>query len=140
MKRSTRWRDRLTVPAVVGLLVLGAACNSRGGRVSVKGTVTVDGRPLAKGVIVFVPEGGEPGQTLLSAEVVDGRFELPARFEPKSGTYRVQITAARQTGRWVDGVAEIKETLPAKFHEKSTLTVDLRPGGEDLTLDLNSKG
>jgi hypothetical protein len=121
------------------VLLAAAGCDTDAGRVKVKGTVTFDGKPLPKGVIVFAPEGGDGGRVLASVEVVDGQFEMPAKHEPKPGPYKVLINSAQQTGRWVNGLPELKEVLPAKYHEKSTLTADLRPGENVLTFDLKSK-
>ena len=71
-----------------------------GGRQAIEGTVTLDGKPLEKGQITFVPQGDTKGPTA-GAEIVGGKFAIPAAGGPLAGKFRVEITAARPGGRKV---------------------------------------
>jgi hypothetical protein len=101
-------------------------------REAVSGTVTLDGKPLSGAVIQFVPnDPNTPGGT--SAEIGDGKFELPVGQGPVAGTYRVVITT--RMGPEVDasqppGEAPKpkKDPIPAKYNTKSTLTAEVKAG------------
>ena len=101
-------------------------------RQPLKGTVTVDGKPLRQGSITFRPQPGTRGPTA-GANVVDGRFEI----DPKGGTFvgrfRVEINAMRpnrnrkvvneMTGEVSEGW---EQYLPPRYNTQSELEADVR--------------
>ncbi|MEX0820469.1 MAG: hypothetical protein WD070_12785 [Pirellulaceae bacterium] len=82
----------LTLPTM-GLILVLAGCG--GGddpfeRVAVEGTVTVDGQPLDRGTIRFIPTATTPGpKTTLN--IRDGQFEGDSANGPVPGTHRIEI-------------------------------------------------
>ena len=70
MTRDRQGRLARRVSCVALGLIFSLACGCGGGKGNVTGTVTVDGKPLPMGVIVFTPEKG----AAVSAEIVDGNF------------------------------------------------------------------
>jgi hypothetical protein len=99
----------------------------------VRGTVTVDGVPLAKGQIriLAVAEGGIG----TVGEIVDGAYDVPPERGPTAGAYRVEIVSFKPTGRRVrdpdtnEPVDELVNVLPARYHSASTLQIKYDPGG-----------
>ncbi len=89
---------------ILGAIVLGifSGCGNSGGRLPVSGSVTLDGVPLANGEIIFVPISGTKGPTA-AGEILAGKFKIPAAKGPIAGSYRVEITAERATGRKITG-------------------------------------
>lgn len=104
----------------------------------VNGIVSLDGKPLAKALVVFAPEAGRS-----SAGVTDsaGRYELQYLHNVKGaviGHHKVQITTYYEDE---DSVAALKakETIPARFNSKTTLTANVEDGEESIDFDLQSK-
>lgn len=88
-------------------------------RFPVSGTVTLDGKPLAKGLIYFktVSEG-----SLDALDIVDGKFQ----GEAEAGERRVEITALRPSPGGTPGMDAGEENfIPAKFNTNSTLTANV---------------
>jgi hypothetical protein len=110
----------------------------------IAGTVTLDGQPLKRGNILFQAEG-EGGKRAF-ADVADGRIYLNSAYHDLSpGRYRVEIRSPESTGRWITpspkepAVMETTELLPAKYHEQSELSIDLKAGENVLKFELQSK-
>ncbi|MBN2294923.1 MAG: hypothetical protein JXM70_21020 [Pirellulales bacterium] len=128
---------------VVALLsVLGCG---HGGRVSVEGTVTLDGKSLEKGQIQFSPLPGTGGPTA-GAKIVDGRFAIPVEGGPFSGKFRVKITQSGPTGRKkLDPrsntmVDEYTQLLPARYNTESKLEAEVTSSGpNEFEFALTSK-
>jgi hypothetical protein len=64
----------LAVGFLVFLLALTAGCGGPG-RGSVKGKITVQGKPLPRALITFLPEGGN--RDPVNAAIINGEFETP---------------------------------------------------------------
>jgi hypothetical protein len=87
-------------PFVCGLFIalvvsIGGCGDGRPVRVPVSGTVTIDGVPLIRGSIKFVPENGRPSFGTIGA---DGRFTLTCYNGADGavpGKHRVQVDANR---------------------------------------------
>ena len=52
--------------------------------------MTVDGAPMSKGVIKFVPASGVRGPEV-AADVTDGRFAFDTTNGPVAGEYKVEV-------------------------------------------------
>lgn len=120
----------LWLPVVAGC---GGAANSAH-RAAVKGEVTLDGKPLAKGAIKFAPLEGTSG-VVTGAPIEDGHFDLPAEIGAAVGWNRVEITAMKKTGKMVPdpfspGTKVEMETsaVAARFNTGSTLKLEVKPG------------
>ena len=118
--------------SVVCLLTL-CGCGGTGGRQSIEGTVTLDGQPLEKGQITFVPKQGTQGPTA-GAEIAGGKFTIPAAGGTFSGKFRVEITASHATGKKVTDhftgqlVDAYEQFIPAKYNTQSQLEADVKAG------------
>lgn len=90
----------------------------------VAGTVSVDGQPLAEGIVNF--KTTETG-ALETLNVRDGKFEGKA----KEGERRVEIYSFRTKTQDIGGMkAEVKENLiPAQYNLESKLTAKVTPAG-----------
>ncbi len=112
---------------------------------AVTGTVTYDGKPLASGNILFVPDVDASGKPLrgqaVQATITDGTYSLTAEAGPVVGSNKVQITATRKTGKFQESDGqkiEIEQQyLPAKYNSNTTLKQDITAGENtaDFTLD-----
>ena len=79
-----------------GMMVVFTGCgDGRPPRVPVSGTVVIDGQPLARGNIKFVPEGGRPSAGSIGK---DGKFTLTC-YDGNDGAipgmHRVQVASNR---------------------------------------------
>ena len=71
-----------------------ASCSSA--ERDVRGTVTVNGKPIEQGTISFQPGGNATGKGV-GAAINSGRFELPAKLP--TGNYNVTVEGFQKTGR-----------------------------------------
>ena len=115
-------------------------------RAAVAGSVTFDGRPLEQGSILFVPVEGVQG-IAAGGRIEHGQYRLSATDGPMAGRHRVEIRAARKTGKMVrtstvlrnETAAEIVELIPPRFNSASTLRVDIKPGDNTADFAVESK-
>jgi hypothetical protein len=128
----------------IGLLfcvVLVVACSQGPSTGTVSGAVTLDGQPLSKGHIDFTPLDGQ-GQTG-GVMIENGKFSGPVPV----AKMRVKIHATKPSGKkykaydtpdspWEEDVVE---ALPAKYNEKSDITLDVKRGRQTVNYDLQSK-
>ncbi len=123
-------------PPYMGLfcwaLLLLTGCSGDGRR-AVSGEVSLDGEAVSGGSIVFLPAGGDEGSKG-AAEIVDGKYAIPAEQGLPPGSYRVEIRWAKPTGKQVPSgdpgmmMDERAEAMPAKYNTASTLTVEIAAG------------
>lgn len=118
----------------------------------VKGTVTLDGKPLGDTEVVFYPDSGRPARGRTDAE---GKYELTyIRETPgtKVGHNRVEIAPSEEGG---DVEAEVaaatqgetpaakagkpgKPVIPERYNSKSELEADVKPGENTFDFKLES--
>jgi hypothetical protein len=134
--------------AVCGLIaVLWCAttigCDQGPQRLTVSGSVRLDGNPLATGSLLMTPVMKGP---VAGCDIKDGQFEMPQDRGPGPGEYRVEITAYRPTGKKVyDSDFNVStETLvpiiPARYNTESELTATVTLDTENhFKFDLKSK-
>jgi hypothetical protein len=126
--------------ALVGLWVL-TSCSSAPPRGIVSGEVTFDGQPVEDGTILFEPEGGQ-GQTA-GGPIKEGKYSA----EVPVGKMRVRINGNKKTGRRYKVydtpespvVDEVVELLPPKYNINSELTVEVKPGAQQIPFHLKSR-
>jgi hypothetical protein len=89
---STDWRSRAVHSVVIaGLVVLCfPACDSKGPRRPVSGTVSVEGVSVLLGSISFLPEAGHRGPPASTA-IVDGKYQFTTENGPTPGPHRVIV-------------------------------------------------
>jgi len=91
-------------------------------RVSVSGTVTLDGQPLDNAVILFVPFPEVNGPTA-SAGIVEGKFQLSTDAGPAAGKHRVQIESTDHGGIAPDDEAALAEMAAGKRKLPKTVKI-----------------
>ena len=117
--------------AIVLLSMLGCG---QSGRVSVEGTVTLDGQPLKNAQIQFHPLPGTAGPTA-GADIVDGKFAIPTSGGPFVGKFEVQIIKLGLTGKKVfdprsnSMIDEYIQILPTRYNAKSELEAEVAASG-----------
>jgi hypothetical protein len=97
--------------------------------VRVSGTLSVDGKPVSKGTVHFVPANGRPATGI----VEDGKFTLSTYKEGDgvvAGQNRISVEVVQEVPT-KDGDTTAKSLIPAKFTNPDTsgLQLDVRPGG-----------
>jgi hypothetical protein len=129
----------------VMLLVLSMApclggCTDKPAQSTVKGTITLDGQPLANGLIHFVAADG--GAQTAEAAIADGQYE--AVVPP--GEKRVEIRAPKITGqrKMYDtpdspSVDIVTELLPPRYNVDSTLKMTVADGEQEKSFELTVK-
>ncbi len=126
------------IPALV-LLVMALPCTgcSRPARPplgEVTGTVTLDGQPLPRALVTFVPIAG-PGRTSYAYTDSDGRYSLAYLRDITGadvGQHVVRITTVSEEFRG-------RERLPARYHAQSMLIATVEPGDNTHDFALTSK-
>jgi hypothetical protein len=98
-------------------------------RYPLAGEVTFEGQPIDLGSITFTPEG-DKGRTS-GGVITDGKYTVPEENGANAGTYRVQISWLKKTGRQLkdpesgEMYDERREALPDKLHKNSEMTVEV---------------
>lgn len=127
----------------------GAVSSPHGKRAGVRGRVFLDGKPLERATIVFVPVKGE--QTVVATGTVRaGAFEIPSEHGPLVGEMRVEIRS--ETLDFEEFEATRKEAgkksvppkvieIPARYNKRSKLTAKVSedPGHNQFQFLLESK-
>jgi hypothetical protein len=106
----------------------------------VKGTITLDGKPLPNARVVFAPLG-ERGGPAYAVSNNQGEYELHYTHEKKGavvGSCLVRInTATRPTDG--DDLPPTLELVPAKYNVESTLHVEVAPEKDSYDFALVSE-
>jgi hypothetical protein len=102
-------------------------------RLSIEGTVTLDGKPLEKGDIQFYPLPGTTGPSA-GAQIVDGKFTIAPSGGTFAGSFVVEISSVRLTGRKIpdhrgDGMIDERvQYLPVRYNTQSELRAEVKSG------------
>lgn len=151
MQRMDRCRAS-TLRGLLGtaiVLALVAGCGKRGpDLMPISGEVKFDGKPLATGVIEFIPNPDTNGPST-GAQIEAGRYSVPRDKGAVVGNYRVQITSIQKTGEKIPAgtgapegtmVDDIRQVIPRAYNSESTLTAKVVKGDNAKTnFDLKSE-
>lgn len=113
------------------LILIGCSQTARRG---LEGTVTFDGKPLEAGSIAFMPQPGTKSPTVGGA-ITQGQFSIEPARGAIPGTFRVEITATRSTGRTLADprfgkpIDETVQFIPAQYNVDSRLTATVSEQG-----------
>jgi hypothetical protein len=118
---------------LVAVAVVSAGCDGRPARVPVSGTVLIDGKPLTRGNIKFVPADGRPSAGAIGQ---DGKFTLTCYDGADGaipGTHRVQIASNR-----IISDSKIEWFAPRTYADFRTsgLEYQIDEPNDNLTIDL----
>jgi hypothetical protein len=124
----------IVVPALL------AGCSGGNATGTVRGEVTLDGRPLERGIIRFVPANGQAPTA--DAGITDGKFTATVPV----GEMKVEITAPKVVGKHkmfntadspqVDAVTEL---IPPRYNVRSELKMTVRSGSQEKSFRLRSR-
>ncbi len=132
------------LPVCIALFLLLQGCGSGGPDIArVEGVITMDGKPLPKASVVFVPQGGRPSVGETDA---NGKYQLEFSGGRKGsipGPSRVEINTFQEKGYEPDGtvIPGVPEMVPAKYNRNTTLEFNVESGKTNIAnFDLDSKG
>ena len=124
----------------VGVALLFAGCANEPPTGMITGEVTMDGQPLEDGRIQFTPLDGQsqPG----GATVAQGKFTAKVPVTKM----KVEINGNKRTGRKIKAydtpesplMDEIVELVPPKYNINSDVTLDVKPGPQEVKYELKS--
>ena len=106
---------------------------------SVKGSVSLDGKPVPHAVVRFQPEGKEGPSYAETGD--DGQYELAFSRTKKGavqGRHRVRVTTASLSTDSQGRETETPELIPAKYNAQSQLTFEVKPGENHYDIPLES--
>ncbi|WP_437205682.1 carboxypeptidase regulatory-like domain-containing protein [Planctomicrobium sp. SH664] len=140
-------RSRLLMAlSCLPVLCLNVGCWKKGPDLGVvKGTVTMDGKPLPRAGVAFFPKAG--GRPAFSRTNNEGKYELKYHGNTKGallGDHEVRITtfiAANLTTDENDKVhvtPEQKEVVPKRYNDDTELSVTVEPSRNEYNFDLVS--
>jgi hypothetical protein len=121
--------------AALLLLVALSGCGSGIARVPIKGKVTLDDQPLAKGSILFVPMEGTTG-VASGGDIINGEYQLTKDNGAAAGWNRVEITAMKKSGEKVPNplgkpgeMVELEvPAIAPRFNSASEMKHEVKPG------------
>jgi hypothetical protein len=139
--RPTLLRGILTLGMVVPSFI---GCSGSSMESEVSGTVTLDGKKIGPGMIVFVPSepGGKPATGSIEA---DGSYTMNTSraLGLKAGSYRVAISIHEmpQNVKRGDRPPPGKLLTPAKYEDDTTsgLQYQVKPGSNTINIELSSR-
>jgi len=121
-------------------VVFVAGCSSESAKGIVKGEISLDGQPLATGLIRFVPVDGKT-QTA-DGTIAGGKFSTSVPL----GDMRVEITAPRVVGKMKmyntpdsPEVDKVEEAIPPQYNVESKLSVTVVKGEVEKKFELKSR-
>lgn len=111
-------------------------CGKKGDeRVGLTGTVSLQGKPLDRGNILFIPS--TPGPTQTGAEIKDGAFSIIKEQGLVPGKYKVSISSP--DGKTPDATSNqppgpsgnfaSKERIPPEFNTNSKEEIEVKADG-----------
>jgi len=144
-------RKFLAITLLAGIPLLGAGCGDGAGdapkTVEARGTITVEGRPMSKLSVAFMPANGK---VALGETDEEGHFTLMTNVPGDGavvGTYAVSVTPIHEVTPAMPGMDGYVKPGPPPFakkftdHTKSglTATVDPDPAKNDFKFNLTLK-
>jgi hypothetical protein len=121
-----------------------SGCGGGGLESTLTGTVTLDGKPIGPGILVFAPTEGAQNPAIGNVEA-DGRYSVKTSRTSglKPGRYRVSvnITELPPPGSENQRLAALPLLHPKKYEsaETSGLEYDVAPGSNEINVELSSK-
>jgi hypothetical protein len=141
---TARGRSTLILAVVAALAVCQAGCGKHSA--SVSGSVTLDGKPLATGVVNFTPAA--TGASAYANIGADGRYALQTGAEAglEPGSYKVTVAAnatpeqAAAMGIKIGREGIMPLLTPPRYADVSTtpLVVDVKAGRQEIDLALEA--
>ncbi len=136
---------RVTNSTLLALLVLSVGCSADIKRLSVSGTVSIDGKPIENCLLVFQSKDG--GSNLGSTAIVSrGEFSLKDEVGLAEGEYAVIVMENQpdleeyEERKAKDPRKALNQLrIPARYRSTSDLTVSVTSPNQKFDLVLQSK-
>jgi hypothetical protein len=113
------------------MAVVFGGCDQRPLRVPVAGTVLIDGQPLTKGFVRFIPDAGRAASGELNAQ---GHFEL-GTFEDRDGAligrHRVEVIAVENPT-----AQKVRYLTPVKYRSSDTSGIEFDISKPETALEI----
>lgn len=145
----------ILVAALLASTILG--CGQRGPKMgSIKGKVTLDGKPIAQAVVTFMPEEGGPASSGMTADDGTYRVACPLGEGAVVGKHRVSVRSQPPIPAMAGQVPDeddpnynpawdasarapaFVERIPARYNTKTELVRDVKPGENIIDLELTT--
>ena len=127
-----RSHDCSPLVCVLGMLLLSVGCGGSEVELGrVHGRVMMDGKPVPRAQVTFIPEG--PGRSASGLANEQGEYEMeysPTDEGALVGPVSVQISTL---------TIDHPETIPARYNVNTELKRTVEPGTNQIDFDLQSK-
>lgn len=139
----THVRRAWILAGLVGVAALTIGCTGGGSSGEVSGTVTVDGQtPAAGSSITFIPTDGK--SPTAGAVIDGGKYSAQVAVGPAKVEIRVPRASGQAAGSKSGpgsgpGGGRIEESLPAKYHDQSELSIEVKSGKNPKNWELSTK-
>jgi hypothetical protein len=97
---------------------------------TVKGQVTLDGKPLKGATVGFYPDQGRGSH---------GETDEAGNYELKYTAQKAGVPAGKCAVRITTATATSLERLPKRYHEATELSEEVKPGANVFNFELKSK-
>ena len=120
-------------------------CSGSSLEAQVSGKVTLDGKEIGPGVVVFVPEGGQSNPARGAVELNGSYFLKTSRDKGLSaGKYKVSVSIFSQPTDVKPGersMIEAKLIIPSRYVSADTsgLEYEVNPGSNTIDIELKSQ-
>lgn len=130
------------------LLMVLSAFGCKQSRPNLSGTITLDGVPIDKGVIQFIPDQANAVVVPTGAAISNGKFAIPADPGIPEGRYTVRISApdtknapklSLASGAAIPPPIKSPERIPAEWNKDSTHTIEIKKGKNVQDFSVSSK-
>lgn len=123
--------------ASLSCLTLGG-CGPRDPRLTIRGRVSLDGKPVSTGQVVFIPV--DSAVAAAGAAIHDGEFTIVVL----QGPHRVKVEAYAEERRTPapneppEAAVTYRSIIPPRYNEKSSLSFDVQSAQDKPAFDLTS--
>jgi hypothetical protein len=133
--------------ALMGLIAVTAGCSSDDKRLTVKGTVTIDGQPVTQGRVQFYgpnnqfsTAGIDPDGTFIATDVIPGDLRV-AVVDPSTSVKLPPPSEKDSSASKSTRSAPKSRTIPAKYQNADTsgLVYNITPASAQIEIKMSSK-
>ena len=133
MPNARLFHSSVVLGASAAFLALAAGCGGPEVELGkVRGTVQMDGKPVPKAQVTFIPDGPGRGASGLANE----KGEYVMEYTPDTAGALVGPVTVRISTKTMDS----PETIPPKYNDKTELKREVKSGRNVIDFDLESGG